>query len=158
LATNPSAGTPHGWRRAPACATRSTSWTWRKTAADAAAQRSWTARDTVAQRNGRVLFVGTKRQAQRGDRRECGKALRRSISSIQRWLGGLLTNWKTISASIQTPAQGGGTSCTGRAQGLTKKERLLLPEPRARQARQASLGGIQGHGRPAGPDLHHRHQ
>jgi small subunit ribosomal protein S2 len=54
--------------------------------------------DTVA-KGGRVLFVGTKRQAQD----EIADAAKRSAQYFvnSRWLGGMLTNWKTISASIQ---------------------------------------------------------
>ena len=54
--------------------------------------------DTVA-RGGRVLFVGTKRQAQD----QIADAAKRSAQYYinSRWLGGMLTNWKTISASIQ---------------------------------------------------------
>ena len=53
--------------------------------------------DTVA-RGGRVLFVGTKRQAQDAIADAAKRSAQYYINS--RWLGGMLTNWKTISASI----------------------------------------------------------
>ena len=54
--------------------------------------------DTVA-RGGRVLFVGTKRQASEPIADAAKRSAQYYINS--RWLGGMLTNWKTISASIQ---------------------------------------------------------
>ena len=54
--------------------------------------------DTVA-RGGRVLFVGTKRQAQDAIADAATRSAQYFINA--RWLGGMLTNWKTISASIQ---------------------------------------------------------
>ena len=58
--------------------------------------------DTVS-KGGRVLFVGTKRQASD----EIASAAKRSAQYFvnARWLGGMLTNWKTISASISRSAQ-----------------------------------------------------
>src|ERR1700757_5470651 len=53
--------------------------------------------DTVA-RGGRVLFVGTKRQAQDAIADAAKRSAQYYINS--RWLGGMLTNWKTISNSI----------------------------------------------------------
>jgi small subunit ribosomal protein S2 len=55
--------------------------------------------DTVAA-GGRVLLVGTKRQASDIGRRRRA-ALRPVLRQFARWLGGMLTNWKTISNSIQ---------------------------------------------------------
>src|SRR5436305_8994009 len=52
--------------------------------------------DTVA-RGGRVLFVGTKRQAQDGVADAAKRSAQYFVNS--RWLGGTLTNWKTVSAS-----------------------------------------------------------
>src|ERR1700691_2019312 len=54
--------------------------------------------DTVA-RGGRILFVGTKRQAQDAIADAAKRSAQYYINS--RWLGGMLTNWKTISGSIQ---------------------------------------------------------
>ena len=72
-----------------------------------------------------------------------------------RWLGGMLTNWKTISQSIRRLRELDEQMAEGGA-GLTKKELLQLT-PRAGQAR-ARAGRHQGHGRPARPDLRDRHQ
>src|ERR1700737_1335211 len=54
--------------------------------------------DTVA-KGGRVLFVGTKRQAQDGVAEAAKRSAQYFVNS--RWLGGTLTNWKTISGSIK---------------------------------------------------------
>src|SRR3569833_822934 len=82
--------------------------------------------DTVAG-GGRVLFVGTKRQA--AD--PIAEAARRSAQYFvnSRWLGGMLTNWKTISGSIQRLRKLDEQLSAG-ASGLTKKERLLLSRER----------------------------
>jgi len=101
--------------------------------------------DTVA-RGGRVLFVGTKRQAQDAIADAAKRSAQYYINS--RWLGGMLTNWKTISASIQRLRKvddllgGGGT-------GLTKKERLMIS--RERDKLEKALGGIKDMG--GTPDL-----
>jgi small subunit ribosomal protein S2 len=101
--------------------------------------------DTVA-RGGRVLFVGTKRQASE----QIADAARRSAQYYinSRWLGGMLTNWKTISASISRLRKVEETLDTG-AQGLTKKERLMLT--REREKLEKALGGIKDMG--GVPDL-----
>ena len=101
--------------------------------------------DTVA-RGGRVLFVGTKRQAQDTIADAAKRSAQYYINS--RWLGGMLTNWKTISASIQRLRKvdellGGG------AAGLTKKERLMIS--RERDKLEKALGGIKDMG--GTPDL-----
>lgn len=96
--------------------------------------------DTVA-RGGRVLFVGTKRQAQDAIADAAKRSAQYYVNS--RWLGGMLTNWKTISASIQRLRKvdellsGGGS-------GLTKKERLMLA--RERDKLEKALGGIKDMG------------
>jgi small subunit ribosomal protein S2 len=101
--------------------------------------------DTVAG-GGRVLFVGTKRQASDA----VADAAKRSAQYFvnARWLGGMLTNWKTISGSIsrlrkvdEILGQGG--------QGLTKKERLMLA--REKEKLERALGGIKDMG--GTPDL-----
>ena len=93
-------------------------------------------RDTVA-KGGRVLFVGTKRQAQKS----VADAAERSAQFYMnhRWLGGTLTNWKTVSQSINRLKAIDETMAHG-AEGLTKKERLQLEREQAKL--QASLGGI----------------
>jgi small subunit ribosomal protein S2 len=101
--------------------------------------------DTVA-KGGRVLFVGTKRQASEA----VADAARRSAQYYvnSRWLGGTLTNWKTISKSIERLRGLEDTLAEG-AQGLTKKERLSLTRERDKLVR--ALGGIKDMG--GVPDL-----
>ena len=101
--------------------------------------------DTVA-KGGRVLFVGTKRQAQE----QIADAAKRSAQYYinSRWLGGMLTNWKTISASIQRLRKLDDQLGAG-ASGLTKKERLMLS--REREKLEKALGGIKDMG--GVPDL-----
>ncbi len=101
--------------------------------------------DTVA-KGGRVLFVGTKRQAQE----QIADAAKRSAQYFinSRWLGGMLTNWKTISASINRLRKLDDQLGAG-ASGLTKKERLMLS--REREKLEKALGGIKDMG--GVPDL-----
>jgi small subunit ribosomal protein S2 len=96
--------------------------------------------DTVA-KGGRVLFVGTKRQASH----EISAAAQRSAQYFvnARWLGGMLTNWKTISASISRLRKLDEQLSEG-AKGLTKKERLMMS--RERDKLQTALGGIRDMG------------
>lgn len=96
--------------------------------------------DTVAG-GGRVLFVGTKRQAQT----PIADSARRSAQYFvnARWLGGMLTNWKTISNSIQRLRRLEET-LDGDASGLTKKERLKMDRERDKLER--NLGGIKDMG------------
>jgi len=96
--------------------------------------------DTVA-RGGRVLFVGTKRQATDPIAASARSSAQYFINS--RWLGGTLTNWKTISGSIQRLRKLTDDLDNG-AQGLTKKERLMLSRERERLDR--ALGGIKDMG------------
>ena len=93
-------------------------------------------RDTVAG-GGRVLFVGTKRQARRpiAETAETGA----QYYMNNRWLGGTLTNWKTVSQSIKRLDRIDKTLEQG-AEGMTKKERLGLEREQA--SLQANLGGI----------------
>ena len=104
-----------------------------------------TVSDTVA-KGGRVLFVGTKRQASD----EIAAAAKRSAQYFvnARWLGGMLTNWKTISASISRLRKLDELLGEG-AKGLTKKERLMLS--RERDKLETALGGIKDMG--GVPDL-----
>ncbi|MFT6459913.1 MAG: small subunit ribosomal protein S2 [Pseudophaeobacter arcticus] len=93
-------------------------------------------RDTVA-KGGRVLFVGTKRQA-------AGPIAEAAEKSAQyymnhRWLGGTLTNWRTVSQSIKRLKLIDERLESG-AEGLTKKE--LLHIKRDQQKLRAALGGI----------------
>jgi small subunit ribosomal protein S2 len=93
-------------------------------------------RDTVA-KGGRVLFVGTKRQAQRAVADAAEKSAQYYMN--HRWLGGTLTNWKTVSQSINRLKAIDAQMEDG-AEGLTKRERLSME--REQNKLQASLGGI----------------
>jgi small subunit ribosomal protein S2 len=90
---------------------------------------------------GKVLFVGTKRQAQE----PVADAARRSGQHFvnHRWLGGMLTNWKTISGSIKR-LKTLEEMLSGDTVGLTKKEVLQLT--REKDKLELSLGGIRDMG------------
>ena len=92
-------------------------------------------------RGGKVLFVGTKRQAQDPVSEAAQTSGQHFVN--HRWLGGMLTNWKTISNSIKRlkslEEQLGGDTA-----GLTKKEVLQLT--RERDKLEKSLGGIRDMG------------
>ncbi len=93
-------------------------------------------RETVA-KGGRVLFVGTKRQASKPIAEAAEKCAQYYMN--HRWLGGTLTNWQTVSKSIQRLKQLDEILGAG-AEGLTKKERLGMEREQTKL--QASLGGI----------------
>ena len=93
-------------------------------------------RETVA-KNGRVLFVGTKRQASAPVAEAAEKCAQYYMN--HRWLGGTLTNWQTVSQSIQRLKQIDEQMDAG-AEGLTKKERLHME--REQEKLTLSLGGI----------------
>ena len=93
-------------------------------------------RDVVA-KGGRILFVGTKRQASEPLADAAGRSAQYYMN--HRWLGGTLTNWKTVSNSINR-LKALDEQLDGGAEGFTKKERLNLERERAKL--QASLGGI----------------
>ena len=100
--------------------------------------------DFVAQTvaaGGKVLFVGTKRQAQD----PIAEAARASGQHFvnHRWLGGMLTNWKTISGSIKR-LKTLEEQLSGDTSGLTKKE--VLNRTRERDKLEMSLGGIRDMG------------
>jgi len=103
----------------------------------------------VAAAGGRVLFVGTKRQASRIVSETAARSGQYYVD--HRWLGGMLTNWKTISNSIkrlkdlEEQLAGGSEEATG----LTKKELLRLTRERDKLNR--ALGGIKDMGAP--PDI-----
>jgi len=97
-------------------------------------------RDVAAQ-GGRVLFVGTKRQAQETiaeAAKRCGQ-----YYVNHRWLGGMLTNWKTITGSIKRLRQI-DELLSGDTHGLTKKE--ILNITRDREKLERALGGIKDMG------------
>ncbi len=97
--------------------------------------------ETVA-KGGRILFVGTKRQAQDAVADAAKKSAQYYVNS--RWLGGTLTNWKTISGSIQRLRKLEEMLSSNEAGGYTKKERLDLQRERDKLDR--SLGGIKDMG------------
>lgn len=94
-------------------------------------------RETVA-KGGRVLFVGTKRQASQ----PVAEAAQRCAQYYMnhRWLGGTLTNWKTVSNSIRRLRELETTLGDSEQSGLTKKELLNLE--REREKLDKALGGI----------------
>ncbi|WP_119678334.1 30S ribosomal protein S2 [Indioceanicola profundi] len=91
---------------------------------------------------GRVLFVGTKRAAQE----KVAEASKRSGQYYvnHRWLGGMLTNWKTISQSIRRLKEMDEQLAAGEQSGRTKKE--LLNMTRDRDKLERALGGIRDMG------------
>jgi small subunit ribosomal protein S2 len=95
----------------------------------------------VAASGGRILFVGTKRQAQEPVTRSAGRSGQYYVN--HRWLGGMLTNWKTISNSIRRLRELEGRLAEGTV-GLTKKETLQLTRERDKLER--ALGGIKDMG------------
>ncbi|MCK6418519.1 MAG: 30S ribosomal protein S2 [Alphaproteobacteria bacterium] len=100
-----------------------------------------TARD-IAANGGRILFVGTKRQAQA----KIAEAAKRCGQYYvnQRWLGGMLTNWKTISNSINRLREVEDILSSEKINGYTKKEQLMMA--REREKLMSSIGGIKDMG------------
>ena len=109
----------------------------------------------VAASGGLVLFVGTKRQAQEpvaAAAKRCGQYF-----VNHRWLGGMLTNWKTISQSIKRLRElEVQLADPAVQQGFTKKELLQLSAASARSS--SGRWRHQGHGRPAGDPVRDRHE
>jgi small subunit ribosomal protein S2 len=102
---------------------------------------------STAAAGGRILFVGTKRQASdliSASAKRCAQ-----YYMNQRWLGGTLTNWQTVSKSIQRLREVTELTSQEGPTGLTKKEVLNLTREREKLDR--SLGGIAGMG--GTPDL-----
>ena len=95
----------------------------------------------VCSQNGRILFVGTKRQAQDPIREAATRCGQYYIDF--RWLGGLLTNWRTIQNSIKK-LRDIEAELEKEESGFTKKE--LLKMERQRDKLEASLGGIKDMG------------
>ncbi len=94
-------------------------------------------RDTVA-RGGSILYVGTKRQAQDTIAKEADRAGMPYVN--QRWLGGTLTNWKTIKQSLDTLKRLEKERAEGVHEKLTKKERLIIERKIARL--ELRMGGL----------------
>ncbi|MCC7347992.1 MAG: 30S ribosomal protein S2 [Variibacter sp.] len=97
--------------------------------------------DTVA-KGGRILFVGTKRQAQDPVADAAKRCAQYYVNS--RWLGGTLTNWKTVSNSIRRLRNLDEMLSSAEAERYTKKERLTLQRERDKLDR--ALGGIKDMG------------
>jgi len=97
--------------------------------------------DTVAQ-GGRILFVGTKRQASEAIADAAKRSAQYFVNS--RWLGGTLTNWKTISNSIARLKKIEEMLASEAGAAYTKKERLTLA--REKEKLERSLGGIRDMG------------
>ena len=99
----------------------------------------------VSDKSGKVLFVGTKNQAAdivADAAKRCG-----AFYVNHRWLGGMLTNWKTVMGSIKRLKEIEAKAEKGELEGLTKKERLNMA--RDQEKLEASLGGIKDmNGRP----------
>jgi small subunit ribosomal protein S2 len=95
-------------------------------------------RQTVAH-NGTVLFVGTKKQAQEAVKSQATRVNMPYVS--ERWLGGMLTNFQTVSKRVSRLKELEEMDFTDvHASGLTKKELLLLEREKDKLDRQ--LGGI----------------
>jgi small subunit ribosomal protein S2 len=101
----------------------------------------------VAANGGRILFVGTKRQASDPVAIAAKRCAQYYVN--HRWLGGTLTNWRTISLSIARLRELEGVLDAEGGQGRTKKELLQLT--REREKLELSLGGIKDMG--SIPDL-----
>ena len=101
----------------------------------------------VTKSEGRILFVGTKRQASEIISETATQCAQYYIN--HRWLGGTLTNWKTISNTIERLKSIQKTLDDVGSAGLTKKELLKLT--RERDKLELSIGGIKDMGRL--PDL-----
>ncbi|MDX2027421.1 MAG: 30S ribosomal protein S2 [Alphaproteobacteria bacterium] len=106
-------------------------------------QRALQAMRDVAAAGGRVLFVGTKRQAQE----KIAEAAKRSGQYYvnHRWLGGMLTNWKTISQSIKRLREYDDKLANQTSGGRLKKKEILRMT-RSRDKLERALGGIKDMG------------
>ncbi len=93
--------------------------------------------EEIVSKGGSMLFVGTKRQAQLPIEQAAKRSAQHYVN--HRWLGGTLTNWKTVSNSISRLEELDERIKEG-LDGLTKKERLGMLREQAKL--QASHGGI----------------
>jgi small subunit ribosomal protein S2 len=97
---------------------------------------------SVAARKGKILFVGTKRSASKIVKEEATRCEQFFVD--KRWLGGMLTNYKTIRQSINRLKELEKQSEDGTFERLTKKEGLLLSREMGKL--EASIGGIKNIG------------
>jgi len=91
---------------------------------------------------GQILFVGTKRQAREIVKEEAQRAGAPYVD--YRWLGGMLTNFKTVKGSIKRLKEMDGMIADGSMERLSKKEQLM--NAREREKLERSLGGIKDMG------------
>ena len=96
----------------------------------------------VAAKKGKILFVGTKRAASEAIKEAAIKSDQFYVN--HRWLGGMLTNWKTVRQSIKRLKELEQQSQDGTFEKLTKKEALMLQ--REMDKLENSLGGIKDMG------------
>ncbi|QKX18735.1 30S ribosomal protein S2 [Microbulbifer sp. YPW1] len=96
----------------------------------------------MAAQKKKVLFVGTKRAAQKSIKEQAERAGQPYVSN--RWLGGMLTNYKTIRASIKRYRDLEAQSQDGTFEKLTKKEALM--RTRTMEKLERSIGGIKDMG------------
>ena len=96
----------------------------------------------LSAKGNKILFVGTKRSAQKSITEQAERAGMPFVS--QRWLGGMLTNYKTIRASIKRLRDLEAQSADGTFQKLTKKEALM--RARLMEKLERSIGGIKDMG------------
>lgn len=108
---------------------------------------NWVTESLTERPNQKVLFVGTKRQAQEAIKEEAERCGQYYINN--RWLGGLLTNYETVKKSINKLKEIENMQEDGRFEMLTKKERLQLT--REHEKLMKNLAGIKDMG--GFPDL-----
>lgn len=96
----------------------------------------------MASQKKKILFVGTKRAAQKTIKEQAERASMPYVSN--RWLGGMLTNYKTIRASIRRYRELEAQSKDGTFEKLTKKEALM--RTRMMGKLELSIGGIKDMG------------
>lgn len=120
-------------------------------------EKAGAAMRTLAKQNKKVLFVATKKQA-----REIVKEAAMSVEMpfvVDRWQGGMLTNFSTIRQSIKKMNNIDQMFNDGSLQNVTKKERLMLT--RERDKMEKVLGGIANLNRPPHAmfivDINHEH-
>ena len=96
----------------------------------------------VSHKKGKILFVGTKRAASEAVREAAEKSGQFYVN--KRWLGGMLTNWKTVRQSIKRLKDLEVQSTDGTFDKITKKEVLMLKREMTKL--EGSLGGIKNMG------------
>jgi len=98
--------------------------------------------ENISSGKNKILFVGTKRAAGKIIKEQAERSGQPYVS--HRWLGGMLTNWKTIRGSIKRLRELEGQSLDGTFAKLTKKEALL--RSRDMEKLERSIGGIKDMG------------